>query len=234
MRTWMTHLAVATLLATSACVTDGATPKRTSTNVSSAEPAETTGPDLGGRQALNAHLGIELTRVIGPGSPASVTGGRAWDEFQTVVANLSKDVVTIDGISLVDGDGVFVRAAASGYEFAPTYDDVNREMNEDMAVTTAIGAVSMFAGTFIPVPGAAQAASATGLLAPELGADAREAMGAAAAVFNERALKTPTTLDGGGTITGSVFFPRTPGAAALVVTYRVGTMLQSLRLSLRP
>lgn len=223
--------AICALFSVAACVTDGSTFENGQPATASPGAAAASQSTIAAQEAADTYLGIKLLRVVGPGAADSVTGGRPWNEFQVVVTNLSAAVVTLNDLSLVDGRGVFIKAAASGYEFAPTMDDAYREANQDMAVMTATGAAGMLAGTFIPIPGVAQATMATGLLAPEPGADTAAAMNAAIAAFNSRAIQPRTALDAGGKIAGSVFFPQTADPKFLVVSYRAGAEERNLRLA---
>ncbi len=187
---------------------------------------------------------LKLSTIIVRHGPGSWSMGAGWDEYVVAITNLGREELRIEGAKLTDALGQaqepglkpnklrllstdnwykYRDAGLKLRESAGTFGNGPGAGDSPAIVATKVGVVAGFLSITRAFPGVGLAAIPFELKA---GADEH-------AEFVRRRLVLPLSIAPGATVTGSLFFPMTPGPQQLALAAHSGRAPAELTLDLK-
>lgn len=207
-------------------------------------PAPTT---LDLRDASSPLLEVDLQHVIVYHDPGSWKRNARWDEYQLVLVNRGNQPVVIQSVLLIDTLGAAQAPGDDPWKLEQlSRSNWDRYGKTGLAVVAGAGAAAAY--TAGVVAAASSWAFIGAVLTPTLIAIPVLAIADVSAVatlnernkhaveteFQRRRLSLPLTITPGASVTGSLFFPMTPGPRQLIVEGRAGELAVHTALALDP
>lgn len=193
-------------------------------------------------RAQDETLKATLKTVIVPNGAGAWIKDADWDEYVLNLSNQTSQAVSVYSIQLVDMRGIRIdpemspaglraKSAQLKEAYANAGSEAAKDMGGQLGGAAASTAYGVAATGLMGVAGFVMAPIAIG--AALYGKHAKNKDEAQSqTTFDGRQLPQQLTLDGQASITGSKYYPIAPKSRALVIAYRAGGKVGTLRLSL--